>query len=422
MKVRPSVYAATTLSIALISILLIFSGWSGCEHNINRVDTPSSEVIHYKVPFVWKSLIDTNQLGKSLSPPIDTNLQFSLHKKTTDLFDIILPPIEGITIDSIILQNIDLLSLIPQIPEWLSEDDRLAPLSFISQMHYPRYLKVNKDKIQQQLSEDWQLHQIQLGYQCMEDGWNIELFTDTSYMAIPVKKAWFNFPEPLFTYLFELNNTLPAEEFAPLLKHQLYLQQSPIVLGMIRRIEQGNPIPFTDTLSLEGLNDVLQDVNEFPILDCQEVEKRLPKEKPLPPLARTIKNNIRLESKVKANEIEFHFLNCPKYGSLRLITGGFQLPDITIKHKAEKAPLFSRYVPLGIYDNRKLKADRLQTDGTYNYAFLINERNEWLDSDLFGFQAVQIIQDKEKEGWLNVLLVNTSEQRVVGRYDVQYYF
>jgi hypothetical protein len=169
-------------------------------------------------------------------------------------FDITILPGNGNS-DTIQLSNINLLELMPSVPDFVKGNKELVRICLLNQEWNRIQVRFPKEyyTIIGQGNEDAIISRVDLANNCLAKGlWECILFTKENDKEVLYFQSWFDFPGELYNALFEERNGMSIAPFDDMLiNYDHTLVGSKVELKKLRTISPGKAVSF------ENRNDAL---------------------------------------------------------------------------------------------------------------------------------------------------------------------
>ncbi len=377
---------------------------SGDQPNATNTFSPSRHTSKASIIFGEDTFDEADSLG------------VLFQRKTNGLFDITLPysPYG----DSLRLQAIDLRAWVPLIPTWVQEDQFLTKAGIINQTKRQHQVEFTPSSFTFVGSTSPpSISQVDILHHCLyDDEWEVICYNQAQQTSYHLK---FPFPEALFADLFMEKNDLPFEEFQHLIDSDFSLQNTPVILSLLRRVQAKEVLPFQQLDTLSADKDSIQYANLFskllPNFSC------LPP-KPLAPnpavLVRKVeKREILTEGKHKTLELEIQLLSNRVEGRNKIIAGALDNIPMLKEEEAARGLL----VPIGLYsppcyESYQDMLVRTQKGNYQPYAFFINPQKRWLDFQDLGIDHLLLYYDQHQENQLHIKFLSLKRMKIIGDY------
>ncbi len=349
----------------------------------------------------------------------------------------------------ITLRDVDLRELMPTIPEWVQSDDYLSLVAAVEAEYSRHQVKFTADEfgIEQGKQESDVVVRVDLSRNCLFSYlWEVILVTEENGTQKPVYHGWFDFPKDLYADLFYERNGLPFEDYAYALEEWVNVENRPLNMSLLRRVEQESSVPlqsFNDGFyelvgerfkkagnilapkNAHAIEDFLTDNTSFATFSPPGMYETIhPKEtflsrfaQPVSATARRVTNpNINSQSTL---ELEFSFVNPSRSDTTSLVIGGLELSQFPRLSHDEYYRGWQK--PLGIgphsfYEPYEYAIRNPASESSY-YGVLLDADGRWLDGSIIGIDGVLMYRDKDS-GMYKFWILSFERHAFVGHLGV----
>lgn len=372
-----------------------------------------------------------------------------VRNKETKNFDIIIYP-ENDKSDTILIKNINLLEWIPAVPEHIKQDEYLTKIGIINQEWNRQQVKFRGEtfEVQGQNLESKSLVRVDLARNCLNSYlWEIIAYsTNDEGKEAPSYHGWFNFPEQLYTDLYFERNNLQFEDLKASLVHWIDPENKPVNFNLLRTAEQEIEIKFTshnDKLyplvgerkkknpnivkpkEAKTINDFLNNGTEYgtftPPGYYNTSDPRKTELGSLAQIEKVVTRKITSANRAKTEglELELFFKDIGGNITTRLVIGGLDTSKFPTLNPDEAHKGFQ--MPMGIanhsfYETVEILNKNPSKENPY-YAFLLDEKGNWLDSHKIGIDGPLFHFDKE--GKLHLWILSFERHSFVGHFELE---
>lgn len=349
--------------------------------------------------------------------------------------------------DTLRLENLDLLTFIPTIPNYL-EDDYLTSIGIINAEWNRQQVKFTEEEfyISKHKEEGRKTVRLDLARNCLNSYlWEIITYANEGGKQKPLYHGWFEFPRELYEILFDEVNEgrLTFSEYKEFLVNYKDLESEVVNLQALRTEVISREVPFSNLNNefypLTGarkskyknivypknpisINDFLTDSTSFSTFlypgyystsDPRATTLSKLRDPKNVTVKEVISNNI---AKEKCVEIDVSFADGQDSTKFtRVVIGGVklsQIPQLAISdyNNGFKMPMgigtHAFYEPVADAQNNSSKTSPY-------YAFILDENSQWLDSHFFGIDGPILHLDDKDPNLLHYWLLSFERHAMV---------
>ena len=350
--------------------------------------------------------------------------------------------------DSIIIENIDLLSWIPSIPDHVAEDDYLKKIGIINSEWNRQQVKFIKGEFKTGVSnkEGKITTRVDLARNCLNSyAWEIITYTEENGKQSPLYHGWFDFPKDLYRELFnEVNQgKLKFDEFVDYLENYTEPEKEVIQFDVLRKVVEESEVSFEDhrmewypmtgarkskfknivcPQNPSSINDMLTDSTSYSTFQWPGFyDTKDPRPSTLSMLGIAKKVVVRkTTSNNKLNETCFEFdvtfaRNTDTSYLTRVVIGGVRESELIQMPIEEYNSAYKK--PMGIgnhgfYEKYSFAKKNNVSSSPY-YGFIIDNEGEWVDSHFFGVDGPILHLDENEPTILHFWLLSFERHAMV---------
>ncbi len=348
--------------------------------------------------------------------------------------------------DTIVFSKFDLRDFIPTIPAYLNNHKYLSFISLVNlewNRQQVRYMKTDSAyQVKGGSADDFD--RIDIARNCLNSGlWEVIAYREEYGDLKPVYHGWFDFPIDLYEQLFDEQNTISFSTYSDYLINWKDPESKSIDLTAIRTIKQELSIVFeslNDRMYIKNgerkkkfkniifpknpqtINDFLTDSTRFATFTppgfYNTKDPRKTQLGRFKHLKHVMYRGVKGVHNAMIEELELEFLR--DNGEVtRLIVGGVDLNAVptlsdSLAHKGTQMPM-----GLGnhsFYEHYKYAHNHDSKESLY-YAFLLDEKGNWLDSHTLGIDGPLFYYNEQ--GLLNMQLLSFERHAVVGWFTLE---
>ena len=342
--------------------------------------------------------------------------------------------------DSIILHNINLFELTPTIPEHLRKDEYLSYIALINQEWNRNQVQLDSTNFSSSLSN---LSRIDLARNCLNSYlWEIILYEQNESVDLPYAHGWFDFPKEIYIDLFKNKTQIAFDKYQKPLEDWIDPESKPINSDLLRTILIPVNIEYQDLSNemypIEGarkkkFKEIIYPETFNTMIDLQTdsalfatfsppgyYNKSDPRKTELGRI-KTLKNielhhTINKVNKDTLQELKFEFND--HYRTTYFVLGGVDLNSFPILSVKDANNGWKSSMGFGNHPFYEKYDEHLSCKSNTNpyYAYLTDEKNNWLDSHKIGIDGPIIHWDKL--GNLHIWLLSFERHALVGHYQI----
>ncbi len=353
--------------------------------------------------------------------------------------------------DTLLLTSLDLNVWMPFCPTQVRSDDFFKKVVFQNSEFNRQQITLAPDqfKLSGNGSEHTTLNRVDPARNCLNGGlWEVIAYTEEGGSMKPAYHGWFDFPEKLYSELFEERNELDFATY----RHWLYdwedLPAEKLNLELLRTVEASEAAQFESRNSemyemigerkkkavnivypthFASIQDFLTDSSVFSTFSPPGLyERKAPKHTQLGRLANLKdiqwrKTKSLCEGNPETFELEMNFERMDQSELTKVIIGGLQrekLPVLGVE-KAHKG----FQMPMGVsnhsfYESYDFASKHPQESNPF-FALITDAEGKFVDSHNLGIDGPLMHLDAEDNSKLHVWLLSFERHSLVGHYIVQ---
>ncbi|MCY7408768.1 MAG: hypothetical protein LH473_00715 [Chitinophagales bacterium] len=375
-----------------------------------------------------------------------TSISFVQNSKGN--FDITIPG-GNANSDTIYLKDINLLEMMPTVPDFVKGNKDLTKICLLNQEWNRMQVKIPKEyyTLSGSGNEKTIVSRVDLANNCLAKGlWECILFTKEADKEVLYFQSWFNFPDDLYNTLFEKRNGFSIAPYDDMLKNYDHSYVGlPIDLKKLRTISPGKEVKFVSKndqlyplagerqtkakniiapVTVASINDFLNDQTRYATFAPPGMYSRTqPRVTQLSRLQKLEKVTIsRTTSKNTALTVgmEFHLSFSSNDGSTKteLVIGGVQKDRIPVLNEGTIAKGFQ--MPMGISNHTFYSSysELLKFSSKQDpyFAFLLDNNGKWIDSHDVGIDGPLFWIDDQDPTKLHLMILSFERHSFVGHY------
>lgn len=347
------------------------------------------------------------------------------------------------------LRNIPVLEMMPTAPEWIKSDNYLTYIGLINQEWNRQQVQFKPTNFTVSGKANLPITRVDLARNCLNSYlWEVIVYAkDRDGKDKLYWQCWFNFPKELYAEMFEKRNNLPFETFRKGMENWIDPESKPIDLSKLRKVKTESEAAFevknNEMYLLKGererkrknivypkkvekINDLLTDSTTFATFGVPGYyNTKDPRKTKLSRLGTLQKINKRqIINALKQNSMELELIfesNKDQKTITKLVIGGLDLGLIPTLSVADANDGWQ--TSMGISNHSFYETfDFQQTHLTQNngfYAFLLDEKNNWLDSHKIGIDGPLLHFDEQDKTKLHLWILAFEWHAFVGHYVVK---
>ncbi|MCP4520752.1 MAG: hypothetical protein GY827_03505 [Cytophagales bacterium] len=353
--------------------------------------------------------------------------------------------------DTIILPRINIYEWIPSVPDTVKSDQYLAEIGLINQEWNRQQVKLRgtQFEVKGKNQEKKVLVRVDFARNCL----NAYLWEIIGYALneegkeAPVYHGWFNFPSDLYTKLYFERNNMKFEDLQDYLVTWKDPESKPIQTSLLRNVVEEEEISFSvinhELYPLVGerkkknrnviypknatrIRDFLTDSTQFATFSPPGYyttdEPRKTELGRLLEIEKIVEREVKSTYGTSGQELkEFEIFYSDREGlrKTRLVIGGLnmkKIPQLSVEnaHKGFQMPM--GIANHSFYETFEEMNGNPSKENPY-YAFLLDEKGNWLDSHKIGIDGPLFHFDEE--GSLHLWLLSFERHAFVGHYLIE---
>lgn len=348
--------------------------------------------------------------------------------------------------DTLIVKNVNLLEFMPSIPSHAKKDKYLSFLAVLNQEWNRIEVKFNNKlfSVQGQGIEKNVITRFDIANNCLKKGlWEILAFTTENSNDSLYYQSWFDFPDSLYNQLFFKRNGVSIEKYDDMLKNYSHEKGEKVNLETLRTVNSEKNIAFKDlnkeyyTLKgeratklknivfptrIQTIEDFLTDKTTYATFappgqytraDPRKTELSRFQQLEKVVLSKTQSTNA---AATMTDEIHLFYTDKAKTKITQYIIGGLQLDKLPILKTHNMCNGWQR--PMGISNHSfySTYADFIAAPSAGNpyFSFLLNEKNEWIDSHDVGIDGILLYRDEADTSMVHAFILSFERHSFVG--------
>lgn len=430
MKTKIGVLALLSLFIVSIMVFSQNAETIKVEFNVkgfNDVDYPSNPDIGfrsatYKNNFFKKGFLTKN--GNSFY-----NITFETTEK-----------------GAITLNNLDLSSWVPTIPDTFQENEYLTQLSLVNQEWNRNQVSFSENNF---ITNFKKIKRIDLAKNCLNSYlWEVIVYTEENKSILPYAHGWFNFPENIYQDLFFENNHRPFQDFVAYLEQWKTPESKEIKKESLRKEIENVLVDYEDLsdsmyalsgerakkrneiiypISFSSMRELQTDSTQFATFSPPGMyNKASPRKTELGRIFKLDSIILRKSEKegtaITPHEIEMIFSDKNKDRVTKLILGGLDFSEIKTLSSADAHKGWQNSMGFGNHTFYEPYTEHLMKNSKDNpyYGYLTDERDKWLDSHKVGIDGPLLHFDNTSKNKLHIWLLSFERHALVGHYTIEW--
>jgi len=364
-------------------------------------------------------------------------------KKAGLLFDFVVH-LKGGT--SLTIDNIDFSEWIPTIPTHIKGNEYLSYLSVVNQEWNRNQVSFDHNQF---TTTNHDITRVDIARNCLNTGlWEIILYRKENRRELPVGHGWFNFPQEEYERLFQIKNNIPFDHYRQYLTHWVDPENQVLDKSKLRKIVKKIPVEFQDLsdhpypltgeremkfkeiifpTEFKSMRELQSDSTSFATFLPPGLYDRSDERKTelgrFYHIQSIVVNRVAIKSSNKnLSEIEMTFLDKERKRKTSFILGGIDLSALPSLSAQEVDKGWQNSMGFGnhpFYETYEYHQS-LRTESNPYYAYLSNEKSEWMDSHKVGIDGPLMYFDNEDENSLHIWLLSFERHAFVGHYIVEF--
>jgi hypothetical protein len=368
-----------------------------------------------------------------------------LNDKSKNLFDLDLIALKNDNL-KISLKNLPLLEMMPTAAEFVKKDKYLTYLGVINQEWNRQQVQFKKGQFEVSGNTNLEITRVDLARNCLNAYlWEMLVYAkDSDGVDKLFWQCWFDFPHDLYQNLFEIRNNLPWDTFAAGLENWVDPDSQKINFSYLRKVVSEKVIAFevknNEMYPVNGerkrkrkniirpsnfnkIDSLLTDSTLFATFSIpgfyNTKDPRKTQLSKLGILQKVVKRNIINALGKNTFELELSFLsNSDNKTITKLVIGGIDFNEIPTLKTENVNEGFQ--TSMGISNHSFYETyDFMKAHPTKNnafYTFLLDEKDNWLDSHKIGIDGPLLHFDDKDYTKLHLWILAFERHAFVGHY------
>lgn len=435
-------------------VSIIFLALSYSVYSAGNGGGSGSKTTVYKVPLTVLTdaqYPDNNNIGfRSSAYGTYNHSEVIIKKNEMKGWDVYVTPANSAS-DTVIIRNVNLLEMMPTIPNYVKGDKGLTQIAVLNQEWNRIQVRYPKENCQFKGygSERDVMSRADIANNCLAKGlWEIILFNKEGTNEMPYFQSWFTFPAELYDELFKQRN---GTEIGPydnmLINYDHSVVGTPVNLNVLRKAEAAQSVTFVSKndelyplvgerqtkqkniiypVNVASISDFLTNQTTFATFDSPGYYNRNnPRKTVLSHLSKC--NSITVAKSYSKNiawtagmEITMNFTTEDGSVATTLIIGGIQKSRIPVVSMNTTNKAFQ--MPMGIanhsFYNSLGDMDKYSSKEEAYFGLLLDKDGKWLDSHDIGIDGPLLFFDDQDPTKLHILLLAFERHSFVGHYIV----
>ncbi len=368
-----------------------------------------------------------------------------LKDKGSNLFDLDLISQED-SLCKITLNNLPLLEMMPTAPDWIKKDEYLTYIGVINQEWNRQQVQFNTKQFSVSGKSGMQITRVDLARNCLNSYlWEMLVYAkDTDGKDKLFWQCWFNFPNDLYAEMFETRNQLSFDTFRKGMENWIDPPSKLIDLQKIRQVKSEKEVEFVvknqEMYPLNGerlrkrknivcpkvvnkMDDLLNDSTTFATFSIpgfyNTKDPRKTELSRLGILQKVNKRQIINALGKESEELEFIFLSNKDPKTItKFIIGGMDMsliPTLPIDIANDGWQTSMGIANHSFYETFDFQQKHLTKDNGF-YAFLLDDKNNWLDSHKVGIDGPLFHFDEKDKTKLHCWILSFERHAFVGHF------
>lgn len=347
---------------------------------------------------------------------------------------------------SIILNNIDLSTWVPSIPDKFQENNYLTQISLVNQEWNRNQVAFCGNEFFTDFSK---IKRIDLARNCLNSYlWEVLVYTEEGKRILPYAHGWFNFPKQVYQELFFDINQRPFDEFAEYLEQWKSPESKEIKREAIRKEIEAMPVDYEDLSDgmypLSGerakkLGEILAPKVFSTMRDLQTdstlfatfvppgvYNKSSPRKTELGRIfyldTVMLRKSEQAENDILLHEIEMTFSDKRRTRITKLIIGGLDFAELKELDEKDAHNGWQNSMGFGnhtFYENYSEHIKATPKSNPY-YSYLADENDKWLDNHDIGIDGPLLHFDNKSKNKLHIWLLSFERHALVGHYALEW--
>lgn len=350
-------------------------------------------------------------------------------------------------IDTISLSSIKLKEMIPLACSKVKGDDYLTHITLINQEWNRNQVSFDRSEFNINIVDSKDITRLDIARNCLNAYlWEVILFSDKAVSFKPVYHGWFNFPQKLYSELFEKYNHLSFEKYKTGLIDWVKPESKTIAFDKLRTVDNEKEVVLAnhnnENYPLTGerkkkYKNIIYPKNTTRIQDFLTDSTRYatfsppgyyntkdPRVTQLSRLSHPVKAIIRWVSSQGQDsllEIEIDYQDADKLKNTKLIISGINLKEIPTLDAGQADDGWKNSMGFGnhtFYETYKHSLSHSSETNPY-FSVLTDDNDRWLDSHEIGIDGPLLHWDSQESGLLHIWILSFERHSFVGHYTVK---
>jgi hypothetical protein len=349
----------------------------------------------------------------------------------------------------ITLKNLPLLEMMPTAPDWIKKDEYLTYIGVINQEWNRQQVQFNPEQFIVSGKSGMQITRVDLARNCLNSYlWEMLVYAkDTDGKDKLFWQCWFNFPNDLYAKMFETRNQLSFEIFRKGMENWIDPASKLIDLAKIRQVKSENEAEFVvkneEMYPLNGerqrkrknivcpkvvdkMDDLLNDSTTFATFSMpgyyNTKDPRKTELSRLGILQKVNKRQIINALGKESEELELVFLSNKDQKTItKFIIGGMDMsliPTLPTDKANDGWQTSMGIANHSFYETFDFQQKHLTKDNGF-YAFLLDDKNNWLDSHKVGIDGPLFHFDEKDKSKLHCWILSFERHAFVGHFVIK---
>lgn len=344
--------------------------------------------------------------------------------------------------DTLQVSQINLEEFIPTVPNHVKEDQYLSLISIVNQEWNRNQVTFKKGEF---TTTDNNVVRIDIARNCLNSYlWEIIAYTKENESETPIYHGWFNFPNDLYHELFEQKNGFSFTKYQESLVHWKDPKNEVINRDLLRHVIKDIELTYTDASdamyplekarkkkfkeiitpeSFKTMRDLQSDSTTFATFTPPGFYNRAdPRTTQLGRLYHLVQVKLAettgKKEQTNLKEIELTFTDKDNQRTTKLVIGGIDFKSFPSLQPEKANHGWKSSMGIGnhtFYEKYDEHLTCKSEDNPY-YAFLSNEKDEWLDSHTVGIDGPIFHFDADDPNKLHLWLLSFERHALVGHY------
>lgn len=424
----------------VLFLLIVFT--LSCQKSQDRYTVPLTEMTDAQYPDNPNLESRHGQAQQKLFKNV------TITNRGNDLFDFDLCAHQD-SLCHVSLPNVPVLEMMPTAPKWIKTDDYLTYIGLINQEWNRQQVQFKPSMFKVSGKTDLQITRVDLARNCLNAYlWEILMYAkDRDGKDKLYWQCWFNFPKELYADLFEKRNQLHYETYRKPLENWIDPASKPIDLSKLRQVKAESEATFeaqnNEMYPLKSererkrknivcpktvakINDLLADSTTFATFSIpgyyNTKDPRKTELSRLGILQKVNKRQIINALNKSSMELELIFLSNKDQKTItKLVVGGLDMDLIPTLAVADANDGWQTSMGISnhsFYETFDFQQAHLTRDNGF-YAFLLDDKNNWLDSHKVGIDGPLLHFDAQDPAKLHFWILAFERHAFVGHYVIK---